>query len=93
MKSMKPAFYVLIAVVFAALLYVINLYKTTDGFNSDILALFQKMTPDEKTAACKTLNEQITSHTENLKTSAPEHHATMNAEIDDMKKNATAYGC
>ena len=93
MKSIKPAFYILIVAVFAALLYVIQLYKSPEGFNSDILALFQKMTPDEKTAACKTLNEQIGSHIENLKTSAPEHHASMNADIADMKKNAAAYGC
>ncbi len=93
MKSMKPAFYVLIAAVFAALLYVIHLYKTAEGFNSDVLALFQKMTPDEKTAACKTLNEQISSHAEKIKTSVPEHHAMMNADIAEMKKNAAAYGC
>jgi len=90
---MKPAFYVLIAAVFAALLYVINLYKSTDGFNSDILALFQKMTPDEKTAACKTLNEQISSYSENVKTLIPEDRPKIYTEIADMKKNAIAYGC
>jgi hypothetical protein len=93
MKSMKPAFYVLIVAVFAALLYVINLYKTTDGFNSDVLALFQRMTPDEKTAACKTLNEQISSYSQNVKTLVPEDRAKIYTEIDDMKKNAAAYGC
>ena len=90
---MKPAFYILIVAVFAALLYVIQLYKSPEGFNSDILALFQKMTPDEKTAACKTLNEQITAYAEEIKTATAEQKVTMNTEIADMKKNAAAYGC
>lgn len=93
MKSLKPSFYVMIAVVFAALLYVIHLYKTTEGFNADLMALYQKMTPDQKTAACKTLNEQITSYAEEIKTATPEQKTIMYTEIADMKKNAAAYGC
>ena len=93
MKSMKPAFYPLIVAVLVALLYVIYLYKMPEGFNSDLLALFQKMTPDQKAAACKNLNEQITSYAEEIKNATPEQRVTMDTEIADMKKNASAYGC
>ena len=74
MKFMKPAFYVLIAVVFAALLYVIYTYKNmVDPFeNKDIMSHFQNMSTEQKEMVCKTLNEQIASYTEQMKNATPE---------------------
>jgi hypothetical protein len=58
---MKPSFYILIAIVFAALLYVVYAYKNTiDPFeNKEIMSHFQNMKSDQKEIVCKTLNEQI----------------------------------
>ena len=93
MKSPKPSFYIIIAVAFAALLYVINLYKMTEGFNSEIMAHFQNMTTDQKSIVCKTLNEQISSYTDQMANATSEQKATMQQEIADLKKNASGYGC
>ena len=93
MKSPKPSFYIMIAVVFAALLYVIHLYKATEGFNSEMMAHFQNMTTDQQSIVCKTLNEQIASYTDQMATATSEQKATMQQEIADMKKNASVYGC
>lgn len=93
MKSPKPSFYVLIAIVFAALLYVINLYRTTEGFDPEIMAHFQNMPADQQNMVCKTLNDQLTSYADQMKNATPEQVAIMQQELADLKKAGSKYGC
>jgi hypothetical protein len=95
MKSMKPAFYVLIAVIFAALLYVVNLYKNTiDPFeNKEIMSHFQNMSTDQKGLVCSTLNEQLASYTDQLKNATSEQQVIMQKELAELRQTASEYGC
>jgi Ca2+/Na+ antiporter len=95
MKSMKPSFYVMILVVFLALLYVVYFYKdTVDGFRStEIRAHFQNMPAEQKEVVCKTLNEQITAFNDQMKALTPEQKVEMQKSLEEMQKTATSYGC
>jgi hypothetical protein len=95
MKFMKPAFYVLIAVVIAALLYVTYTYeKTIDPFeNKDLMSHFQNMPTDQKGVLCKALNEQISSYNEQMKTATPEQKQEMMKILTPIQNNASSYGC
>lgn len=95
MKSMKPSFYVVILVVFLALLYVVYIYNnTTDGFeNKEIMAHFQNMPPEQKDMVCKALLEQIASYTEQMVKATPEQKQTMMKELEPLKKTSSSYGC
>lgn len=95
MKSVKPALYVLIAVVFAALLYVVYVYKNIiDPFeNKDIMSHFQNMSSDQKDLVCKTLNEQIASYTDQMKNATPEQREEMMKDLAPLQKTSSSYGC
>lgn len=95
MKSVKPALYVVIAVVFAALLYVVYVYKDMiDPFeNKEIMSHFQNMSSDQKELVCKTLNEQIASYTDQMKNATPEQRQEMTKDLAPLQKTSSSYGC
>lgn len=95
MKSMKPSFYVMVLVVVLALLYIVYMYmNTVDGFrNSEIRAHFQNMPPEQKEMVCKTLNEQITSYNDQMKSLTPDQKVEMQNALNEMQKTAKSYGC
>lgn len=95
MKSMKPSFYVMILVVFLALLYVVYFYKdTVDGFRSaEIRAHFQNMPPEQKEVVCKTLHDQIKAYNDQMKALTAEQKVEMQKSLEEMQKTATSYGC
>ena len=95
MKFAKLALYVLIAVVFAALLYVVYIYDTViDPFaNKDIMSHFQNMTVDQKEVVCKALNEQISSYTDQMKNATPEQKQEMLKDLAPLQKSSSSYGC
>jgi hypothetical protein len=95
MKSVKPALYVLIAVVFAALLYVVYAYKNIiDPFeNKDIMSHLQNMSSDQKDIVCKSLNEQIASYTDQMKNATPEQREEMMKDLAPLQKTSSSYGC
>lgn len=94
MKTPKPALLIVVLLVFSVLLYVIYVYKSRpDGFNSEIMAHFQNMTPDSKAIVCENLNDQLKSYKAQLETAAPEQKPTMQLEIYEMEKTAKSYGC
>ena len=95
MKSMKPSFYVVILVVFVALLYVVYMYNNTaDGFeNKEIKAHFENMPTEQKDMVCKTLLEQIASYTEQMVKATPEQKQMMMQNLEPLKKTSSSYGC
>lgn len=95
MKSMKPSFYVVILLVFLALLYVVYIYNNTaDGFeNKEILAHFQNMPAEQKDMVCKAILEQIASYTEQMVKATPEQKQIMMKELEPLKKTSGSYGC
>lgn len=95
MKSMKPSFYVMVLVVVLALLYIVYMYmNTVDGFrNSEIRAHFQNMPPEQKEMVCKTLNEQITSYNDQMKSLTADQKVEMQNALNEMQKTAKSYGC
>lgn len=92
---MKPLFYVIILVVFVALLYVVYTYNNTaDGFeNKEIMAHFQNMPAQEKEMVCKALLEQIASYTEQMVKATPEQKQIMMKDLEPLKKSSSSYGC
>ncbi len=95
MKSMKPSFYVVILLVFLALLYVVYIYNNTaDGFeNKEIKAHFENMPADQKDMVCKALLEQIASYTAQMVKATPDQKQTMMKELEPLKKTSSSYGC
>lgn len=92
---MKPSFYVVILLVFLALLYVVYIYNNTaDGFeNKEILAHFQNMPAEQKDMVCKAILEQIASYTEQMVKATPEQKQIMMKELEPLKKTSGSYGC
>jgi hypothetical protein len=95
MKFPKPAFYLVIALALAALLYVIYSYQNTvDGFvNKDLIAHFQNMSNEQKGMVCGTFKSQITEYKTQLNSANPEQKVSILSDISNLEKTASSYGC
>ncbi len=95
MKQMKPSFYVMIALVSAALLYVIYSYnKMLEGFEDKrIMSNFQNMSPDSRLIVCQSLTDLITSYTAQMANATPEQKGDMQNDISSIQQQAKTLGC
>ena len=95
MRSPKSMLYIVIALAFAALLYVVYVYRNNiDPFeNKEVMSHFQNMTTDQKEMVCKTLNEQIASYTNQMNNATPEQKQEMLKDLAPLQKTSSSYGC